>query len=85
MRTLLWLNFAGLVWRALFRFGFTASVYGFGEGLLAVLRIPVANVIAIIAGRRATMAYARSLRGTPTLWEKTVHHRHPTALQPQPA
>ena len=85
LRALLWLNFAGLVWRALFRFGFTASVYGVAEGLMAVVRIPVANVIAIIAGRRATMAYARSLRGAQTTWEKTVHREHPTTLRPRAA
>ena len=47
----------------------------------AVLRIPLANVIAIMAGRRALVAYSRSLAGGAPLWEKTRHEVHPAALQ----
>ena len=68
---------AGLLWRVVFRFAFTAREYGLGEGLLAVLRIPVANVIAIIAGRRAFGAYLASLAGSAVHWDKTVHNGHP--------
>jgi adsorption protein B len=71
------LSFVALVWRALWRFGFTASEYGLAEGLLAVARIPVANVIAIMAGRRALAAYVRSLVGGTPDWDKTAHSLHP--------
>lgn len=78
---LLWwlvvLNLASLVWRALFRFAFTAREYGPAEGLRAILRIPVANVIAIMAGRRAFAAYLGSLAGKRPRWDKTDHHLHP--------
>ena len=70
-------NFAAFVWRATMRFAFTAREYGVIEGFRAVLRIPVANIIAIMAGRRALMAYARTLRGSGVVWDKTPHTRHP--------
>lgn len=78
-------NFAGFVWRAAMRFTFTAREYGWAEGLRAVLRIPVANVIAIIAGRRALFAYVRSLAGVLPQWDKTRHHAHPVLMQRQAA
>ena len=65
------------MWRAALRFAFTAWIYGVGEGLLAILRIPVANTIAIMAGRRALFAYARSLAGRATRWDKTPHRPQP--------
>ncbi|MBC2667281.1 glycosyl transferase family protein [Novosphingobium flavum] len=77
VRMLMTLCLAGLAWRLLLRFVFTAREYGISEGLRAVLRIPVANVIAIIAGRRALLAYLRSLNGTAVTWEKTEHRGHP--------
>ena len=73
-------NFASFIWRAVMRFAFTASEYGWREGVWAVARIPVANVIAIMAGRRALFAYARTLRGAKPLWDKTYHHAHPAAM-----
>ena len=73
-------NFASFVWRAVMRFVFTAREYGWREGLWAVARIPLANVIAIMAGRRALFAYARALRGTKPQWDKTFHHAHPAAM-----
>ena len=82
LTVLLWINFASFVWRAAFRFGFTAQAYGWIEGLRAILRIPFANVIAIMAGRRATAAYLRSLLGGAVHWEKTPHPVH-ASLMPQ--
>ena len=69
--------FCGLVWRAVMRFAFTAREYGAAEGLRAVLRIPVANVIAIMSGRRAFTAYLRSFFGQVPVWDKTEHKAHP--------
>lgn len=80
---LLYANLAAFLWRAIFRFAFTARIYGVGEGLRAILRIPVANTIAIIAGRRAVFAYLRTLFGGATRWDKTPHAPqpiHPGAL-----
>ncbi|MFB0613466.1 glycosyl transferase family protein [Aurantiacibacter poecillastricola] len=72
------LNIASFAWRAFMRFAFTRAEYGWAEGLRAVLRIPVANVIAIMAGYRALFAYSRTLRGEQPRWEKTVHDGHPS-------
>lgn len=77
VKLLLYINLAAFVWRAALRFAFTAWIYGVGEGLLAILRIPVANTIAIMAGRRALFAYARSLAGRATRWDKTPHRPQP--------
>ncbi len=84
LQLLLWLNLGSFVWRAAMRFAFTAREYGFVEGARAVLRIPVANVIAIMAGRRAFFAYVRTLMGAPPKWDKTAHETHP-AMAPQAA
>lgn len=77
--------FGALLWRAVFRFAFTGSDYGWAEGLRAVLRIPVANFIAILAGRRAVFAYVRSLRGASIGWDKTEHRLHPARPEPHQA
>ncbi|PLK26501.1 hypothetical protein C0V78_06075 [Novosphingobium sp. TH158] len=77
---MVWICIAGMGWRAVMRFAFTAREYGLAEGCLAVLRIPVANIIAIMASRRALMAYLRSLRGSVPVWEKTAHHAHPALV-----
>jgi adsorption protein B len=77
---LLWANLASFAWRALMRFAFTAREYGAREGLMAILRLPYANIIAILAGRRAFTAYLATLLGAKPRWDKTFHHAHPTAL-----
>jgi adsorption protein B len=71
-------NLASFVWRALWRFGFTAREYGVIEGARAVLRIPVGNIIAIMSGRRALAAYVGTLRGNALYWDKTEHEMHPS-------
>ena len=81
LRIILTLNFVSFAWRSLWRFGFTAREYGGVEGVRAVLRIPVANVIAIMAGRRALVAYAKSLAGQVPQWDKTHHHAHPARIK----
>ena len=76
-----WLMIANAVsfaWRAAARFSFTAHEYGAIEGLRAVLRIPIANIITVMAGRRALFAYVRTLAGGKPQWDKTFHHAHPT-------
>jgi bacteriophage N4 adsorption protein B len=75
LKVLLWANLAAFVWRAIWRFGFAARLYGWAEGVRAVLRIPLANVVAIMAGRRALVAYAASLRGGALAWDKTPHFK----------
>ena len=78
---LLLVTFAGLVWRLAMRALFTGREYGLKQGLLAIPRTLVSNVIAIMSGRRALVAYIRSLRGTPLTWDKTEHMAHPVMLK----
>jgi len=86
MQAMLALGLIGFLWRAGMRLVFTTREYGLAEGLRAVLRIPLANIIAIISGRRALMAYLRSLNGAAITWDKTTHSAHPAlpAVQPLP-
>ena len=77
LQLILWVSFVGLVWRAALRSMFTAREYGALEGARAILRIPVANVIAIMAGRRALVSYFGSLLGRRVEWDKTAHQLHP--------
>ena len=77
LKVMLLFTFAGFVWRASLRMGFTAHEYGLREGIRAVLRIPIANIIAIMAGRRALVAYFRSLQTGTVVWDKTAHDAHP--------
>jgi len=74
---LLAVNLASFAWRAAWRFVFTAREYGWREGVRAVLRIPVTNIIAIMAGRRALRDYFATLRGSAPQWDKTRHVVHP--------
>lgn len=76
-RLILAVNVVSLGWRIVFRFAFTAYLYGVIEGGRAVLRMPVTNIIAIMAGRRALWAYVKVLSGAPVTWDKTRHDLHP--------
>lgn len=80
LHAMLALCFISFTWRSIARFAFTADEYGLVEGLRAVLRIPVANFIAILAGRRALTGYLRTLQGAAVTWEKTTHDAHPAAV-----
>jgi adsorption protein B len=52
------------------RAGFTTATYGLKQGLLSVPRLLVANLIAILATRRALSIHRR---GGPRRWDKTSH------------
>lgn len=74
MVALLWWNFALLCWRLLVRALFTWHQEGVVEGLLAIPRAAVGNIINAIATLRAIRRYAAGLRaGTAPAWDKTVH------------
>lgn len=82
MRTGIALSIVALIWRIVMRVLFTAREYGWVEGVRAMFRIPVGNIIAIMASRRAIAAYLRSLRGHHVAWDKTAHGRHPALIPP---
>jgi adsorption protein B len=67
---LLKLNLALLLWRLVMRAGFTTAAYGLGEGLLSIPRLVVANLIAILAVRRALAIHGAP---GPREWDKTRH------------
>lgn len=73
-RVLMIVNGVALVWRLTARAVCTGYHYGWRQALWAAPRLLVGNVIAIIAARRALVAYAASLRGKPLTWDKTRHH-----------
>jgi adsorption protein B len=81
LAALLLANLVSFAWRALMRFAFTAREYGWREGLRAIGRIPFANLIAIMAARRALVAYVRVLLGARLQWDKTPHLTHPLSLE----
>ena len=68
--TLLTINAWLLAWRVLMRACFTASAYGFGEGLLSIPRLVIGNVIAMLAAARAVSVH---LGGGARRWDKTRH------------
>lgn len=79
LKVLLAFNLAGLAWRCLLRAIFTGREFGWREGAMAVPRVVVSNIIAIMSGRRAVAAYLAALRGQPVVWDKTEHRAHPAA------
>lgn len=71
---LLVLNAIALAWRVIQRFYFTASLYGWEHGLLAIPRMVVVNVVSFLAMSRAWGLYLRYIfTGTKLVWDKTMH------------
>jgi adsorption protein B len=70
LAALLAVNGALLVWRIAVRAGFTGAAYGWREGLAAIPRVLIGNLIAILAARRALAIH---LSGGPKRWDKTAH------------
>lgn len=70
---LLTINAGLLAWRLAMRFGFVAHAYGWREALRSVPRVIVANIVAMMAARRAVIRYMRIRRTGSSVWGKTVH------------
>ena len=70
---LLALSAALLVWRLCLRSALVTRIYGWREGLRAVPRAFVGNVIDMMAARRAIGIYRRSRRDGVVQWDKTGH------------
>ncbi len=62
-----------LIWRLGMRFLCTARLYGRAQGLRAVPRAFVSNVVTVIAVRRALASYIKALCGAQLTWDKTRH------------
>jgi adsorption protein B len=76
-RLLLMANGAMLVWRLVVRALFVGREQGWSEALLSVPRSILANIIAIMAARKACWNYLRHILGKPLIWDKTVHGHFP--------
>lgn len=70
---LLIVNAGLMLWRLGMRFVFSSAIYGWRQGLLAIPRAFLANVIHILAARRALVIYVRQLRTRTLVWDKTEH------------
>lgn len=73
-RVMMILTGLSLIWRMAARAVCTGYHYGWRQALWSVPRMFVGNIIAMMAARRALVAYASSLRGQPLAWDKTQHH-----------
>lgn len=81
--TLQWLmalSGALLLWRLAMRGHFAARAYGLRQGLWAIPRAFVANVVAMLAARRAVLIYWRMLRSGEVVWDKTEHEANEALL-----
>lgn len=67
-------NLAGMAWRALLKLHFVTRLYGPLQGLLAVPRLVLMNLISIAATARAARTYLKHrITGEPLRWLKTAH------------
>jgi len=73
LELLIALNMLLLIWRMCMRFGFVAEAFGWREGLRAIPRTIVSNLIAIFAAREAVPRYLRMRRTGADAWGKTAH------------
>ncbi|KQZ64394.1 hypothetical protein ASD67_07890 [Sphingopyxis sp. Root1497] len=62
-----------LLWRLGMRGHFAARAYGWRQGLRSIPRAFVANIVAMLAARRAVAVYWRMLRSGRVVWDKTPH------------
>ncbi|MGK6322862.1 glycosyl transferase family protein [Sphingomonas sp. DT-51] len=76
LRHLLFTNAVLLAWRIGARARLTAALHGWREGLWAIVRLPVSNLVAVLAAWRALRCHIAALRGAPTRWDK-IAHRYP--------
>jgi bacteriophage N4 adsorption protein B len=74
---LLWVTAFLLVYRLLVRAAFVMYLYGFSEALISIPRSFIANIISIMAARRACWNYIRHCFGRSLIWDKTVHSHFP--------
>lgn len=70
---LLSINACFLFWRIAMRMLFVHRAYGRGEAFRSIPRMFLANIIAMMAARRAILIYIRLWAGGALHWDKTVH------------
>jgi bacteriophage N4 adsorption protein B len=75
--TLLFANALILLWRLVVRAYFVWHAQGRRAAMLSVPRALIANIVAIMAARRAVTGYAAHLLGKALHWDKTAHVHFP--------
>lgn len=73
MVSLAMLNLGLLVWRLAMRGWFASRHYGLAQGLMAMTRQPVSNIILVMTAWRAMWMHWRGLNGQAIVWDKTDH------------
>lgn len=73
LASLLSFNAATLIWRLSMRYFYTGRFYGYGKALIAIPRVVIGNLIAILASIRAVGLHVASLRSGRVHWDKTQH------------
>lgn len=81
MAWLLAVNAGLMSWRLALRMAFTGSAYGWRQALLSLPRVFAANLVSLLAARRALATYWPTLRGERPRWDKTTH-RFPDEIAP---
>ncbi|HEX6375671.1 MAG TPA: glycosyl transferase family protein [Allosphingosinicella sp.] len=73
LSALIGVNLALLGWRLAVRAGFTTAAYGWREGLRAMPRMAIGNVVMMLAAASALSRYRTLRRGGRPRWGKTAH------------
>jgi bacteriophage N4 adsorption protein B len=74
---LLKINAALFGWRIIIRAFLVWRQYSAAEALYSVPRMVIANLVSIIAARKAVAQYVRHCFGTALIWDKTAHFHFP--------
>ncbi|MFZ1368257.1 glycosyl transferase family protein [Sphingorhabdus sp.] len=80
IRGLLLANGCMLLWRLAVRAAFVGRLYGSREALRSIPRTIIANIIAIMAARRACWQYLLHMKGGVLAWDKTNHSNFPSQV-----
>jgi adsorption protein B len=63
-----------LCWRLVMRALFSMRMHGWQQGLLAIPRLFISNIVLVACSWRALVNYLHELSGRPVVWDKTLHH-----------
>ncbi len=76
-KLLLTANITMLVWRMLVRAAFVFHAQNWREAILSIPRTVLANIVAIMAARKACWIYLQYIFGKQLVWDKTAHSHFP--------
>ena len=77
VQILILLTFVLLIWRIVVRFVFVRAMHGLTQAFLSIPRTFVANIVGIVAARRACWNYLQLMFGQTLSWDKTTHAHFP--------